>query len=113
MQEWFDDNNILMHSTHNKGKSVIAESYMKRLQSVNKITANDSKSYLIYWNKSEDQCQNTYHYSINKMPLNPVYSALTEKMRPILKLLCWKLMKDSELLSIRLFLVKISLKISI
>ena len=32
MQEWFDDNNILMRSTHNKGKSVIAESYMKTLK---------------------------------------------------------------------------------
>ena len=32
MQEWFDDNNILMRSTHNNGKSVIAESYMKTLK---------------------------------------------------------------------------------
>ena len=31
MQKWLDDN-ILMHSTHNKGKSVVAEKFIKTLQ---------------------------------------------------------------------------------
>ena len=29
MQEWSDNNDILMYSTHNEGKSVTAERFMK------------------------------------------------------------------------------------
>ena len=35
MQKWLDNNNILMYSTHNKGKSVPAERFIKTLK--NKI----------------------------------------------------------------------------
>ena len=45
-----------------------------------KRTANDSKSYLSYLNKSVDQYINTYHRSINGKPVNSDYSALTEKI---------------------------------
>ena len=52
MQEWLD-NNILIYSTHNEGKSVIAERFIKTLKSkiYKKMTANDSRSYLPYLNK--------------------------------------------------------------
>ena len=49
--------------------------------------------------------------SINKKPINPDYSNLTEKLRRILKLLILKLMIESALLIIRMFLVKVTLKI--
>ena len=49
------------------------------------MTANDSKSYLPYLNKLLDQYNNTYHYSINKEPININYSALTEKTEINLK----------------------------
>ena len=32
MQEWLDNNYILMYSTHNEGKSVIAERFIKTLK---------------------------------------------------------------------------------
>ena len=32
MQEWLDNNDILMYSTHNKSKSVIAERFIKTLK---------------------------------------------------------------------------------
>ena len=32
MQEWLDNNDILMYSTHNKGGSVITESFIKTLK---------------------------------------------------------------------------------
>ena len=32
MQEWLENNNILMYSTHNEGKSVIAERFLKTLK---------------------------------------------------------------------------------
>ena len=33
MQEWLDKNDILMYSTHNEGKSVMAERFIKTLKS--------------------------------------------------------------------------------
>ena len=32
MQEWLDNNDILMYSTHNEGKSVIAKRFIKILK---------------------------------------------------------------------------------
>ena len=32
MQEWLDNNDILIYSTHNEGKSVIAEKFIKTLK---------------------------------------------------------------------------------
>ena len=43
------------------------------------MTANDSKSYLPYFNKLVDQYNNTYYHFINKKPTNAGYSALNEK----------------------------------
>ena len=33
MQDWLDNHDILMYSTHNEGKSVIAERFIKKLKS--------------------------------------------------------------------------------
>ena len=44
IQEWLDSNAILMYLTHNEGKSVIAERFIKILLQAKiykKITAND------------------------------------------------------------------------
>ena len=87
MQGWFDNSNILMYSTHNEGKSVIAERFIKTLKSkiYKKITANDSKSYLSYLNKLVDQYNNTYHHYIDKERINADFSVLTEKIETNLK----------------------------
>ena len=81
MQEWLDNNDILMYSTHNEGKSVIAERFIKTLKSkiYKKMTANNNKSHLLYLNKLVCQYNNAYHHSINKKPTNADYSAFTEK----------------------------------
>ena len=57
MQEWLDNNNILMYSTHTIGKSVIAESFIKtiKVKIFKEMTAHISKSYLAYLNKLVDQ----------------------------------------------------------
>ena len=59
-----------MHSTHNEGKSVIAEKFIKTIKAkiYKKVTGNDIKSYLSYLNKIVGQYNNT-HYSINKKPI--------------------------------------------
>ena len=70
-----------MYSAHNKSMSVIAERFIKTLNSFyKKMTANDSRSYLSYLNKLVDQYNNTHHHSINKKTFNADYSALTEKI---------------------------------
>ena len=40
MQQWLDNNDILMYSTHNEGESVIVEIFIKILKA--KIYKNDS-----------------------------------------------------------------------
>ena len=68
------------------------------------MVANDNKSYLSYLNKLVDQFNNTYHHSINKNSINADYSALTEKLRRIIKLLNLKLMIELELPSMKIYL---------
>ena len=57
MQEWLPNNDILIYSTHNEGKSVITERFIKTLKDkINKkMTLNGSKSYLPYLNKLVNQ----------------------------------------------------------
>ena len=54
-----------MYFTHNEGKPVITERFVKKLKA--KIyKKSDSKSYLSYLNKLVDQYNNTHHHSISK-----------------------------------------------
>ena len=87
MQEWLNNNNILMYSAYNESKSVIAERFIKTLKAkiYIKMTADNSKFYLAYFNKLVDQYNNTYHHLINKNPINADCSALTEKTEINLK----------------------------
>ena len=62
-------------------------------------------------NKLIDQYNNTYHHSINKKPINTDNSTFTEKLKLIIKLLNLNLMIESELLSIGILLVNVTLKI--
>ena len=50
MEEWIENNNILMYSTFSEDKPVIAERFIKILKAkINyKMTTNDSKSHLSY-----------------------------------------------------------------
>ena len=68
MQEWLDNNYILMYSTHNEGNWVIVERFIKTFISkiYKKMAGNDSKYFLPYLNKLVDQYNNTYHHSINR-----------------------------------------------
>ena len=64
MQEWLDNNYILMYLTHNGGKSVIRERFIKTLKAkiYKKMTTNESKSYLSYSNKLLDEYQKSLLY---------------------------------------------------
>ena len=82
MPGWFDNNDILMYSTHSEVKSVIIERFIKILKAkiYKKITANNNKSYLSYLNKLVAKCNNAYHHSINKKPIITDYSVSIEKI---------------------------------
>ena len=52
MEKWLDDNDILMYSTHNEGKSVVAERFFKRNCSreifvINSVLKTNSWTYKI------------------------------------------------------------------
>ena len=82
MQEWWNNNDNLMYSTHNEDKSVIGETLkVKTLRAkiYRKMTANDSESYFSHLNKLVDQYNNTCHHLLIKN-INADYSSLTEKI---------------------------------
>ena len=114
MHKQLDDNDILIYSTHSEGKLIVAERFIRTLKSkiYKKVTVNDNKSYLGYLNKLVDQCNNTYHCSISKTPIIDVNSsALTEKT-DVTKFLNLNLVIKARLVSTKIFLEKVTPKIS-
>ena len=75
------------------------------------MTANDSKSYLPYSNKLVNQCNNTYHHSINKKLIDAEYSALTEKIETNHKAPKFKVNDRVRMTKYENILVKVTLKI--
>ena len=65
-KKWLKDNNIEMYSTHNEGKSVVAERFIRSLK--NKIykhmTAISKNVYFDVLENIVDQYNNTYHKTI-------------------------------------------------
>ena len=65
-KKWLKDNNIEMYSTHNEGKSVVAERFIRTLK--NKIykhmTAISKNVYFDVLENIVDQYNNTYHKTI-------------------------------------------------
>ena len=72
MPKLLDHNYILMYSAHSKGKSV---------KSINKIIANDTKSYISCLNKLVDEYNNTYCHSVGKKPIDTDYFPFTEEIK--------------------------------
>ena len=72
-----------MYSTHNEGKTVVAERFIRTLnvKIYKKKTANHSKFYLGCLIKLVNEYNNTYHHSVGKKPIHAAdYSPLTEKI---------------------------------
>ena len=102
-----------MCSIHIEGDSIIAERFIKTLKgNINKnMTASDSNSYLSYLNKLVDQYKNVYDHSISKNLLMLIFLLCLNKIKQILKLLNLKLVIESELQTIIIILVNVTLKI--
>ena len=114
MQKCLDDNDILLYSRYNEAKSVIAEEFIKtwKGKSYIKMAANDNKCYLGYLIKLVDKYKNTYYRSISKKAIDVDYSALTEKVESSQKTPKFKADDRARLLSTKILLVKVILKIS-
>ena len=71
-KKWLKDNNIEMYSTHNEGKSVVAERFIRTLK--NKIykhmTAISKSVYFDVLDDIVDKYNNTYHKTIKIKPIN-------------------------------------------
>ena len=69
-KKWLRDNDIVMHSTHNEGKSVVAERFIRTLKSkIYKYMTSVSKN--VYIDKLDDivdEYNNTYHTTIKMKP---------------------------------------------
>ena len=71
-KKWLRDNNSVMYSTHNEGKSVVAERFIRTLKSkIYKYMTSISKN--VYIDKLDDivdEYNNTYHTTIKVKPID-------------------------------------------
>ena len=71
-KEWLRDNNIVMYSTHNEGKSVVAERFIRTLKSkiYKYITSISKNVYIDKLDDIVDEYNNTYHTTIKMKPID-------------------------------------------
>ena len=83
MKSWSEKNDIEMHSTHNEGKSVVAEKFAGTLKNkIYKYMTPISKNG--YTNKLDDivkKYNNTYHSTIKMKPVDVKPSTYTESRK--------------------------------
>ena len=72
MKSWIEKNNIEMYSTHNKGKSVVAERFIRTLRNeIYKYMTLISKNvYIDKLNDIVNKYNNTYHKVIKMKPVD-------------------------------------------
>ena len=71
-KKWLQDNDIVMYSTHNEGKSVVAERFIRTLKSkIYKYMTSVSKNmYIDKLDDIVDEYNNTYHTTIKMKPID-------------------------------------------
>ena len=71
-KKWLQDNDIIMYSTNNEGKSVVAERFIRTLKSnIYKYMSSISKNvYIDKLNAIVNKYNNTYHTTIKMKPIN-------------------------------------------
>ena len=65
-KKWLQDNDIVMYSTNNEGKTVVAEMFIRTLKSkiYKYITAISKNVYINKLDDIVDEYNNTYHTTI-------------------------------------------------
>ena len=71
-KKWLRDNDIVMYSTHNEGKSVVAERFIITLKSkiYKYMTSISKNAYIDKLDNIEDEYNNTYHTTIKMKPID-------------------------------------------
>ena len=71
-KKWLRDNDVVMYSTHNEGKSVVAERFIKTLKGkIYKYMTSISKNvYIDKLDDTVDEYNNTYHTTIKMKPID-------------------------------------------
>ena len=71
-KKWLQDNNIVIYSTHNEGKSVVAERFIRTLKSkiYKHMTSISKKVYIDKLNDIVNEYNNTYHRTIKMKPVD-------------------------------------------
>ena len=92
-KKWLQDNDIVMYSTNNEGKSVVAERFIRTLKSkIYKYMTSVSKNvYIDKLNDILDEYNNTYHNTIKMKPMLKIIHMLILIKKLIIKILNLKL----------------------
>ena len=71
-KKWLQDNYIVVYSTHNEGKSVVAERFTRTLKSkiYKHMTSISKNVYIDKLDDIVDECNNTYHTTIKMKPID-------------------------------------------
>ena len=69
-KKWLSDNDIIMYSTYNEGKSVVAERFIRTLKNkfYKHMTATDKNVYYDVLDDIVNECNNTKHSTIKMKP---------------------------------------------
>ena len=71
-KKWLQDNDIVMYPTHNEGKSVVAERFIRTLKSkiYKHMTSISKNLYIDKLDDIMDEYNNTYHTTIKMKPID-------------------------------------------
>ena len=83
-KKWLKDNDIEIYSTHNEGKSVVAERFNRtsKINIYKHMSANPENVYFNVLNDIADEYNNTYHKTIKMKPIdvkNDPFAAYNEE----------------------------------
>ena len=85
MKSWVQDNDIEIYLIHNKGKSVVAERFIRTIKNkINKYMTSVSKN--VYVEKLDDavnKYNNTYHRTIKMKPTMLLMILMVKKFKEI------------------------------
>ena len=85
MKSWLEENNVEMYSTHNEGKSVVAERFIRTLKNkIYKYMTSVSKN--VYFDKLDDivnKYNNIYHNTIKMTPVDVKSSTYIDSSKEI------------------------------
>ena len=72
LEKWLSDNDIVMYSTYNESKSVVAERFIRTLKNklYKHMTATGKKVYYNVLDDAVNKCNNTKHSTIKMKPID-------------------------------------------